>query len=297
MTADETPGAWLESVDGQTWPLEANCPIGRSPSNVVVVPDRKVSRRHAVIHRQSGNEYWVVDLGSGNGTYINNVRLSLPRQLKDNDTLLVGEYSMTFRQTDAGDHVSRTAGLPSMTVIDVRSIRCWILLADIINSTTLAKQYEQGAWASLVGSWAGDCRQIVELHGGAINKYLGDGFLAIWPWQDEKNDHITGALDALFKLQATAEVPFRLAVHTGELTSGGGPTLGEDNLTGFELILLFRMEKLAASLKQTTLLSAPAHDALASELDLVSVGDHVVPGYVDDQPRTFYGRKPATDEA
>ena len=79
----------------------------------------------------------------------------------------------------------------------------------------------------------GECRQIVDLHGGEINKYLGDGFLAIWPWNDGETEHIQGAIRALLELQETAEVPFRLVAHLGELTSGGGPTLGEDNLTGF----------------------------------------------------------------
>lgn len=291
MSGSEPTGAWLESADGTTWPLDANCAIGRSPSNGLVISDRKVSRRHAVIHRQNGHEYWIVDLGSGNGSYINGTRVSLPRQLKDNDTLMFGEFAVTFRQTDLPDHVSCTTAIPSMTVIDVKSIKCWMLLADIIGSTTLAKKYDHAAWASLVGSWAGECRQIVELHGGEINKYLGDGFLAIWPWQDGETEHISGALSALLALQETADVPFRLAVHLGELTSGGGPTLGEDNLTGFELILLFRMEKLASSLQQTTLLSAEAHKEIGEAHKFENVGEHVVPGYVDDQPRSFFGRK------
>ena len=291
MTGDNPHAAWLEAGDGETWPLEANCPIGRSPSNELVIKDRKVSRRHAVIHRQNGNEFWVVDLGSGNGTYVNGMRVSLPRQLTDNDELGFGDFKVRFRHDAALDEKSRTAAIPSMTVIDVKSIKCWMLLADIINSTTLAKQHDQATWASLVGSWAGNCRQIVELHGGAINKYLGDGFLAIWPWQEGHNEHICGALDALISLQETADLPFRLAVHSGELTSGGGPTLGEDNLTGFELILLFRMEKLAGSVQQTTLFSQAAYDGLSDDMSLVHVGDHVVPGYVDDHPRAFFGRK------
>lgn len=291
MTGDEAPEAWLEGADGTVWPLEANCPIGRSPSNTLVIADRKVSRRHAVIHRQSGHEYWIVDLGSGNGTYVNGIRLALPRKLTLNDNLLFGDFAVTFRQNETLDNRSRTAAVPSMTVIDVKSIKCWMLLADIISSTTLAKQHEQAAWASLVGSWAGECRQIVDLNGGVINKYLGDGFLAIWPWQDGDTGHVSQAFQSLIDLQQSADIPFRLAVHLGELTSGGGPTLGEDNLTGFELILLFRMEKLASSLRQKILFSASAHKAMDNKFELQNVGDHIVPGYIDDEPRAFYGRK------
>lgn len=290
MTGQDTPEAWLEGADGTVWPLEANCPIGRSPSNTLVVADRKVSRRHAVIHRQSGHEYWIVDLGSGNGTYVNGIRLALPRKLANNDTVLFGEFTVTFRQNESLENKSRTAAVPSMTVIDVKSIKCWMLLADIISSTTLAQKYEQAEWASLVGSWAGECRQIVDLHGGVINKYLGDGFLAIWPWQDGDTSRVSAAFEALVDVQSGADIPFRLAVHLGELTSGGGPTLGEDNLTGFELIMLFRMEKLASSLRQKMLFSAAAHDAMTHDFGLEHVGEHVVPGYIDDEPRAFFGR-------
>lgn len=288
---DEVFGAWLEDSDGNRWPLEANCSIGRSPSNDLVVKDRKVSRRHAVIHRQNGYEYWIVDLGSGNGTYVNSSRVALPRQLANDDTLLFGEYAIRFCHPATPDEKSRTTAIPSMTVIEVKSVKCWMLLADIINSTQLAREFDNAAWASRVGAWTGDCRQIVELHGGAVNKYLGDGFLAIWPWQEQGCDHVAAGISALLELQDSAEVPFRLAVHTGELTSGGGPTLGEDNLSGFELILLFRMEKLASSLNQNAFFSEAAADALSGSIDLAPLGEHIVQGYVDDDPRPFFGRK------
>lgn len=290
MTDPNTHNAWLEAGDGKTWPLESSIAVGRSPTNQLHLKDRKVSRRHAVIHRQDGDEFWIVDLGSGNGTYVNGMRVSLPRQLKPNDELSFGDFKVRFRQSTETGETSQTTIIPQLTEIEVKPVKCWMLLADIINSTALARKHDQAAWASRVGSWTGNCQQIVERHGGAINKYLGDGFLAIWPWQDDQNEQIAGALDALITLQDASDVPFRLAVHAGELITGGGPTLGEDNLTGFELILLFRMEKLAASIEQSTLFSQAAHDGLAGNLSLISVGDHSVPGYVDDHPRTFFGR-------
>ncbi|WP_338601965.1 FHA domain-containing protein [Sulfolobus tengchongensis] len=43
--------------------------IGRSPENVVVIPDPEVSRRHAVISLENG-ELYLEDLNSTNGTYV-----------------------------------------------------------------------------------------------------------------------------------------------------------------------------------------------------------------------------------
>jgi ABC-type cobalamin/Fe3+-siderophores transport system ATPase subunit len=48
--------------------------IGRLPDNDVVVDDLLVSRRHAVLERRPDGGWDLVDLGSGNGTFVNGVR-------------------------------------------------------------------------------------------------------------------------------------------------------------------------------------------------------------------------------
>ena len=290
MTNEESAEAWLETADGKRWPLEANCAIGRSPSNRIVLSDRKVSRRHAVVHRQNVSEFWLVDLGSANGSYINDLRVSLPQRLNDGDVMTVGDHDLVFRQEqsatdDAADEASQ---MSSLTFVEVRSTECWMLLADIEGSTKLAARYAPADWALLVGRWAGSCRQVVELHGGVINKYLGDGFLAIWPVKDNETDHLSGALNGLFELQKAASPPFRLVLHRGEVFSGGGGSLGEDNLSGLELVMLFRMEKLAGSLKAKFLCSDHAQKGLAGSLPLVHAGAHEVDGFTDDDTRDFY---------
>jgi pSer/pThr/pTyr-binding forkhead associated (FHA) protein len=62
---------WLEQVGGTKVDLRKTCSIGRAPSNQIVLSDEKVSRRHAIVHAQGANEFWLVDLGSSNGTYVN----------------------------------------------------------------------------------------------------------------------------------------------------------------------------------------------------------------------------------
>jgi ABC-type multidrug transport system ATPase subunit len=48
--------------------------IGRLPDNDVVVDDLLVSRRHAVLERRPDGRWELVDLGSGNGTFVNGAR-------------------------------------------------------------------------------------------------------------------------------------------------------------------------------------------------------------------------------
>ena len=89
---------WLEDDDGRRWPVVAACSIGRSTTNNVVIDDGRVSRRHALVHKQDESEYWVIDLGSGNGTYLNGRRVTLPTRLADGDRLALGDHMVTFRQ-------------------------------------------------------------------------------------------------------------------------------------------------------------------------------------------------------
>lgn len=60
--------------------------IGRDEDCDVVVPDRRVSRKHASISLQ-GEGYILKDLGSRNGTFINGQELQGARALQDGDEI------------------------------------------------------------------------------------------------------------------------------------------------------------------------------------------------------------------
>jgi hypothetical protein len=68
--------------------------LGRSRTCDVHVADVNVSRRHAEI-RQEGTAYWVVDLGSTNGTLLNGKRVDRER-LHDGDTITLGSSDVVF---------------------------------------------------------------------------------------------------------------------------------------------------------------------------------------------------------
>jgi class 3 adenylate cyclase len=78
------------------------------------------------------------------------------------------------------------------TQIDFRSSCCWLLLCDIMGSSSLSQRKTGEELAMIVGGWFGRCKEAIEDQGGAINKYLGDGLLAYWPTrEDDSNPRVS----------------------------------------------------------------------------------------------------------
>jgi hypothetical protein len=68
--------------------------LGRSRDADVQIEDPNVSRRHAELV-QEGSDYWIVDLGSTNGTEVRGRRVQRA-QLESGSTFTVGETTVTF---------------------------------------------------------------------------------------------------------------------------------------------------------------------------------------------------------
>jgi len=64
----------------------ATASIGRSPDNDISIPEKHVSRQHAVITFRDG-VFIITDLGSANGTFVNDRRLTGPYVLMDRDVI------------------------------------------------------------------------------------------------------------------------------------------------------------------------------------------------------------------
>lgn len=82
----------------RTFPLgTAAITIGRLPECDVVVSDPGASRQHARIHHLDG-EYVLTDLGSTNGTLVNDQAVR-ERPLDDGDRITIGETVLEFRRS------------------------------------------------------------------------------------------------------------------------------------------------------------------------------------------------------
>ena len=82
-----TPGEQIDLFGGVT--------IGRSPEADVRIEDRFASGIHCRVHTR-GNAYYVEDLDSTNGTYLNGADLNGEAALNDMDEIRIGDTEFRF---------------------------------------------------------------------------------------------------------------------------------------------------------------------------------------------------------
>jgi len=270
-------GAWLEA-SGDKFPICGNCSLGRSPKNSIVLDSQKVSRRHAIINVQNVGEFWLIDLGSSNGTFLNHRRLHQPVRLCDHDQVVIGDRIFIFHQPEQISDEYRTT-FAERTIREIANVPCWLLVADIEGFTPLSRSLTSDQLAVLCGSWVAACKEIIEAHEGMIDKYLGDGFFAYWREGPSATKNVATSLGLLKEAQARNEPRFRLALHFGFVAIGGMPSMGEESLMGKEVNFVFRMEKLAGSLGIAVLTSAVGQSKLKSLINCEPVGAHELKGF------------------
>ncbi|MDI1336664.1 MAG: FHA domain-containing protein [Lacunisphaera sp.] len=274
--------ARLESPELGTFLLTRPLSIGRSSSCDIVVHGHEVSRRHALINPQAGGEVWLVDLGSTNGTYRNDRRVTQPAELADGDRITLGGMTLVFHRTGparqpAGDMATVETQLTSAAV---KIEKAWLVLADIEGYTPYAQAHPPEEVSRVSGQWMLTCSNLFEKNNADIQVYTGDGFLA---YVIDRGDGPAGffkILAGLREFQAREKVlPFRLLVHHDFITIGGMSPAGGESVLGPGVILLFRMEKIAKAHKSRVSLTAAAVAQWPEKISPLSLGKHKLGGF------------------
>lgn len=262
--------AWLETTDGGRFPIQSSCTLGRSPSNHVSLPGEKVSRHHALIEARDENEFWLSDLGSMNGTWLNDRRVCQLAQLADGDQIAVGPHRLAFRQPAGRGRSRAESSIPGE--------RCWLVLAHLDSGTRVEQALPPDRIPSAVGGWMDRCREIFEDHFGTLDRYLGDGLLAYWRAETPNHAVLADALMTLKKLQQHSQPTFRFVAHCGEVVMGRAAQADAKPLSGPAVHFVFRLDKLAAGLRVPNLVSGAVQAALDSRITFHEVGRHAVDG-------------------
>ncbi|MCO5168594.1 MAG: sigma 54-interacting transcriptional regulator [Planctomycetes bacterium] len=93
--------AWVQEVAD-----DARISIGRALTNTIIIEDTSASREHCAIERDDERRYWLLDLGSRNGTRLNG-RFVSRALINPGDRIEIGATSITF--TGAGEEGARAA--------------------------------------------------------------------------------------------------------------------------------------------------------------------------------------------
>lgn len=90
-----------EDGDGQqlVFPLSPVTSIGRAMSNSIVLDDDYVSAEHALLILR-GQQWWLEDLDSRNGTLLNGVRLTETTVVGPGDVIVIGNMQLRVEPSD-----------------------------------------------------------------------------------------------------------------------------------------------------------------------------------------------------
>ena len=204
--------------------------IGRNNDNKIVIPNRWISRNHAMIQLVDYQDFYLIDLGSRNGTFVNGRRVNIPVKLKNQDLLTFGQTEIKFvnpiqqklkqgtlSQCDLEDLEDATSFLHVRRLMSV-------MVIDIRNFTVLSRKLDDVNLSSLIGTWCNKSGQIIRRYGSWVDKYIGDAVMALWFHGETivTSQEIFNILRAIYSLnQMTQELnhnynlPFDLQIGVG----------------------------------------------------------------------------------
>jgi adenylate cyclase len=195
--------------EGNTWR------IGRSDSNQIVIKEDLVSRNHAMIQRAETGQFFLIDLGSRNGSFVNGSRVSVPAALKDGDEIALGDYHLAFHQesTPVADAAPQEEGGATKPLYVTRLIS--VLVVDIRDFTGISQRVSEAELCQMIGTWFNHAGNIMQQHGSWSQKYIGDAVMAVWMHRDRAREaaEIVSVLRALSEfVKATEALPAQIGL-------------------------------------------------------------------------------------
>jgi len=200
--------------------------IGRSKDNAIVIKDQCISRNHAILQSTETGDFYLIDLGSRNGTFVNGRRVAIPVTIHDKDRIAFGKTEVQFYRptpTNIGKQPHNLELDPPTSTVHERRLTS-VIVVDIRNFTALTRQLDEKVLSSLIGNWFRHAGSIIRSSGSWVDKYIGDAIMAIWfHGQQEVNQddilQIFQAITRIYKMtRALSEeypLPFKLRIGAG----------------------------------------------------------------------------------
>ena len=294
--------------------LQGAFTIGRGSGSDLILKDARVSRGHALLRPLGRGNYFLLDLGSANGTFLTGKLVTAPVQLSDGDTIVIADCTMKF---EAPDQRPITAPLAAdydstmETAVNVSTEAVSILVVDIRNFTRLSETLPPKELPSFIGSWFRDASAVIESHGGVIDKFIGDAVMAYWLGGGESVSPklARGPLDSALELVEAArlyhgqisarhpELSFAVGcgIHMGEAMFGniGGSSRRDFTAIGDCVNIAFRLESQCKELNRAIVVSAEIKEAAGDGYAFEDMGELKLKGKAHDVRAFSVERKPA----
>ncbi len=261
--------------------------IGRTRENTVCLSfSPLVSRQHALIRCHSAYQYQLIDLGSRNGTYVNEQRVVMPVILEPGAQIRVADNTLTFLDEEEPDEdMDITVAATSMgsAVGPARSVA--LLVCDIRGFSTMSERIPSADLAQLLGQWFREASNVVQRGQGTIDKFIGDAMLAYWAGTAECDAVFTMARE-LLRLAGERHWPegeaFRIAIalHYGPVTfSDMGLSSARDaTIIGDAVNTVFRLEAVSKEVDRPVVLSGSFAEQLTERPALEDFGERTLKG-------------------
>jgi len=284
------------TIKKQTGPSVLECKsivtIGRDNGCDVVLGDPKVSRNHAMLRQLGNGDFYLIDEGSSNGSYINGKLITAPTLLRDQDRLGIGSTEILFEhEAEPAEPEAEASGEDTVIVAPVGDIRQFtILVADIRGYTRISENTEIKTLTRMMNDWFNKTRECIYEHHGMVDKFIGDCVYARWEVRDDAAGTVVDAMRAACELNFISsnlnssypEVfePLRIGVgiNTGAAAIGAGVS---ESAIGDAVNLTFRLESSTKEIGKDVILGRAAYENLPEGLWLSQQTSIQVKGKTD----------------
>ena len=248
---------------------------------------------HSVLYNLSRS---IVLLGSGAIAGI--VAGSLRRQFDQSVRAAAARDRITnlFGQHVSPAVVDRLLAAPTDLASEMREV-C-VLFLDIRGFTAMTRKRPADETVALLNDFFAEMIDIVDRHNGIINKFLGDGFLALFgaPLEDPKAAvnalaaarGMLEAVDRWNKARPQTTLRVGIGIHLGEAVTGtvGSPQRKEYTVIGDTVNLAARLEQLTKETGSQLLISSSVHRATTGAGGATDLGPLAIRGY-DEEVRVW----------
>jgi adenylate cyclase len=220
LTIPQTDGEKdIPLENGNAWRL------GRAKDSQIRLPHELVSRQHALVQRMENGDYYLFDLGSRNGTFLNGTRVTIPVALKDGDRISFGDFHVTFHCPTKVDEPADSEPVletKATTVLFTQKTTS-VLVVDVRGFTKIAQTIDPQLLSQVMGTLFRSGGEIMRRHGSWGQKYIGDALMSVWV-HTRKGESSVGlsilhALGELIQvtntLQDQFQLPFPIQVGAG----------------------------------------------------------------------------------